>query len=61
MSKMAEISMRLDDLEVMVYNRGIGDAEVQAEASLLCEIGFIDEVRAIYYEFENMLYEGSEY
>jgi hypothetical protein len=61
MSKMAEIAMRLDDLEVLLYDKGLGDAEVQAEASLLCEIGFTDEVRALFYEFENMLYEGSEY
>jgi hypothetical protein len=61
MSKMSEIAMRLDELEVMVFDRGLGDAEVQAEASILCEIGFIDEVRAIFYEYEQMVYESSEY
>ena len=61
MSKMAEISMRLDELELMVYDRGIGDAEVQAEATILCEIGFIDEVRAIFYEYEQMVYECDYY
>lgn len=53
MSKMSEIAMRLDDLEVALYAKGLSDSEVQAEASLLCEIGFIDEVRALFYEFEN--------
>lgn len=61
MSKMSEIAMRLDDLEVMLYDRGLGDAEVKFEANQLCELGFSSEVKALFYEFESMLYEELNY
>lgn len=55
MSRMAEIAMDLDNLETMIYEHGLGDAEVQSEMNRLCKIGFSDEVQVIVWEFSEFI------
>lgn len=53
MGKMSEISIRLNELEENLYNYGIHSELVIQEVKLLCELGFVDEVNCIIYDFEN--------
>jgi hypothetical protein len=58
MGKMSEISMRLDDLNEMLYTFGLGHEPFIQECKLLCELGFDAEVQCIIYEFETKVFNG---
>lgn len=58
MSKMSEISMRLDDLEEMLYTFGLGHEPFKQECKLLCELGFDAEVLCIIHDFETKVFNG---
>ena len=53
MGKMTEISIRLGELEEMLYTFGLSYEPFIQEVKLLCELGFADEVNCIIWEFEN--------
>ena len=53
MGKMSEISIRLSELEEMLYTFGLSYEPFIQECKLLCELGFVDEVNCIIWEFEN--------
>ena len=53
MGKMSEISIRLGELEEMLYTFGLSYEPFIQECKLLCELGFADEVQCIIWEFEN--------
>ena len=53
MGKMSEISIRLGELEEMLYTFGLSYEPFIQECKLLCELGFDDEVNCIIWEFEN--------
>jgi len=53
MGKMSEISIRLGELEEMLYTFGLSYEPFIQEVKLLCELGFADEVNCIIWEFEN--------
>jgi len=55
MGKMNTISLRLEELSEDLYNFGIHSEIVMQECKLLCELGFVDEVNGIIYEFENFI------
>ena len=55
MGKMNTISLRLEELRENLYNFGIHSEIVIQEYKLLCELGFVDEVNCIIWEFENFL------
>jgi hypothetical protein len=52
MGKMSEISIRLSDLESMLYNNGLYHEPFIQECKLLCELGFANEVQDIIWDFE---------
>lgn len=56
MSNMKRILERLNELEENLYNYGIHSEVVIQEVKLLCELGFVDEVNGILYEFEQFIY-----
>ena len=58
MGKMSEISMRLDDVEAMLYTFGLGHEPFIQECKLLCELGFADEIQCIIHEFETKVFNG---
>ena len=58
MGKMSEISMRLDDLNEMLYTFGLGHEPFIQECKLLCELGFAVEVQCIIHEFETKVFNG---
>jgi hypothetical protein len=58
MSKMSEISMRLDDLQEMLYTNGLSFEPFREECKLLCDLGFTDEVLCIIHEFETKVFNG---
>jgi hypothetical protein len=58
MGKMSEISMRLDDVESMLYTFGLGHEPFIQECKLLCELGFADEIQCIIHEFETKVFNG---
>ena len=58
MGKMNAISLRLEELEDMLYTFGLGHEEFIQECKLLCELGFADEVQCIIYEFETKVFNG---
>ena len=58
MGKMNAISLRLAELEEMLYTFGLGHEEFIQECKLLCELGFADEVQCIIYEFETKVFNG---
>jgi hypothetical protein len=58
MGRMSEISIRLADLEEMLYTFGLGHEEFMQECKLLCELGFADEVNCIIWEFETKVFNG---
>jgi hypothetical protein len=58
MGKMSEISMRLDDLNEMLYTFGLGHEPFIQECKLLCELGFDAEVQCIIYDFETKVFNG---
>ena len=53
MGKMNALSLRLAELEEMLYTFGLGHEPFIQECKLLCELGFADEVQCIIWEFEN--------
>jgi hypothetical protein len=53
MGKMNTISLRLTELSEMLYTFGLAHEEFIQECKLLCELGFVDEVNGIIWEFEN--------
>lgn len=53
MGKMSEISIRLIELEEMLYTFGLSYEPFIQECKLLCELGFADEVNCIIHDFEN--------
>jgi len=53
MGRMSDISIRLADLRENLYNHGFTYEPFVQECKLLCELGFVDEVNCIIYEFEN--------
>ena len=58
MGKMSEISMRLDDVEAMLYTNGLSYEPFIQECKLLCELGFADEIQCIIHEFETKVFNG---
>ena len=58
MGKMNALSVRLEELEDMLYTFGLGHEEFIQECKLLCELGFADEVQCIIYEFETKVFNG---
>jgi len=55
MGRMSEISIRLEQFSDDLYNFGIHSEIVMQECKLLCELGFVDEVNCIIWEFENFI------
>lgn len=49
---------RLNDLEVLLYERGTGDPVVQAEMTFLFEAGFDNEVICMVHDFEDAVFNG---
>ena len=58
MGKMKTISLRLAELEEMLYTFGLGHEPFIQECKLLCELGFDAEVQCIIYEFETKVFNG---
>ena len=55
MGKMKTFSVRLNELEAMLYDNGLHYEPFIQECKLLCELGFVDEVNGIIWEFENFI------
>lgn len=55
MGKMSDISIRLEQLKEDLYNHGFTYEPFLQECKLLCELGFVDEINGIIWEFENFL------
>jgi len=55
MGKMNTISLRLEELRENLYTFGFNYEPFVQECKLLCELGFVDEVNCIIYEFENFI------
>lgn len=55
MGKMSDISIRLGELSEMLYTFGFNYEPFLQECKLLCELGFVDEVNGIIWEFENFI------
>jgi hypothetical protein len=55
---MSEIDLRLKDLYSMVYERGLGDSLVRSEMTIMCDLGFDQEVRDIVDCFEYDVFHG---
>ena len=55
MGQMKTFSLRLEQLTEDLYNFGIHSEIVIQECKLLCELGFVDEVNGIIWEFENFI------
>lgn len=58
MGKMNAISLRLEELEEMLYTFGLGHEPFIQECKLLCELGFDAEVQCIIYDFETKVFNG---
>lgn len=58
MGKMNALSVRLEELEDMLYTFGLGHEPFIQECKLLCELGFADEVQCIIHEFETKVFSG---
>jgi len=58
MGKMNAISLRLAELEEMLYTFGLGHEPFIQECKLLCELGFDAEVQCIIYDFETKVFNG---
>ena len=58
MGKMNAISVRLEELEKMLYTFGLGHEPFKQECKLLCELGFANEVQCIIFEFETAVFNG---
>jgi hypothetical protein len=58
MGKMNALSLRLAELEEMLYTFGLGHEPFIQECKLLCELGFDAEVQCIIYEFETKVFNG---
>ena len=58
MGKMNAISLRLEELEDMLYTFGLGHEPFIQECKLLCELGFAIEVQCIIHEFETKVFSG---
>jgi hypothetical protein len=58
MGKMNALSLRLAELEEMLYTFGLGHEPFIQECKLLCELGFADEVQCIIHEFETKVFNG---
>ena len=56
MGKMSDISIRLDEMKVNLYNYGFTYEPFIQECKLLCELGFVDEVNCIIWEYENFIF-----
>jgi hypothetical protein len=52
MGKMNTISLRLSELEAMLYDNGLHYEPFIQECKLLCELGFAGEVQDIIWDFE---------
>ena len=61
MGKMSDISIRLEQLREDLYNFGIHSEIVMQECKLLCELGFVDEINCIIWEFENFIVTNEGY
>jgi hypothetical protein len=55
MGGMSDISIRLEELRENLYTFGFNYEPFVQECKLLCELGFVDEVNGIIWEFENFL------
>jgi len=55
MGAMSEISIRLGELESMLYDNGLHYEPFIQECKLLCELGFVDEINCIIHEYENFI------
>lgn len=49
---------RLNDLEVLLYERGLGDPAVRLEMLKLCAAGFDNEVICMVHDFEEQVFNG---
>jgi hypothetical protein len=49
---------RLKNLEVALYTLGKGAPEVQAEMTILCDLGYDTEVLCMVHEFETAVFNG---
>lgn len=58
MGKMNALSLRLAELEEMLYTFGLGHEPFIQECKLLCELGFDAEVQCIIYDFETKVFNG---
>jgi len=58
MGKMNALSLRLAELEEMLYTFGLGHEPFIQECKLLCELGFDAEVQCIIHEFETKVFNG---
>ena len=56
MGKMSDISIRLDEMKVNLYNYGFTYEPFIQECKLLCELGFATEVNCIIWEYENFIF-----
>ena len=52
MGRMSDISIRLDNLKEDLYNNGFHSESFLQECKLLCELGFVDEINCIIWDFE---------
>jgi hypothetical protein len=58
MGKMNALSLRLAELEEMLYTFGLAHEPFIQECKLLCELGFYVEVQCIIHEFETKVFNG---
>jgi hypothetical protein len=49
---MSELDLRLKELDSLVRQKGLGDSQVLSEMTILCEMGFEQEVKDIVDCFE---------
>ena len=49
---------RLEALEAKLYTLGKGNSEVQAEMTILCDLGYDTEVLCMVHEFETEVFNG---
>ena len=59
MGKVKNIAILLGETEERLYKFGMTDEQFIQNCKLLCELGFVDEVNCIIYEFENFIFNNS--
>jgi hypothetical protein len=50
--------INMNEMRELLFSRGISDSLVEAELTLLCDMGYLDEVQCLIWEFENEVFEG---